>query len=230
MAGMVTNYFPLIFSVIIAFTYYYTNRLYIKNKPYYQKILSFAAGISITYVLLELFPTFTEVALEINKFLFVSILLGFIIHHLIEKEIYLHNKKHELMKLLSMQENIFSFIYHIILGIILVTLYKGDPVEGVLAFVPILTFTLASTLPMKPHPTRLKALFMSSSTIIGVLVALLWTSMPLWLEFFLIGLATGVLLYTIIRHQIPFGSEGRIGYFTLGFTFYALFIMMTWYI
>lgn len=227
---MVIEYLPLIFSLVIAFTYYYTNQLDIKNKPYYQKILSFSAGISITYVLLELFPTFTEVALNITKFLFVTILFGFIIHHLIEKEIYLHNRKHELMKLLSMEENIFSFIYHIILGIILVTLYRGNPVDGVLAFIPILTFTLASTLPMASHPTRKKALFMSSSTVIGTVLALLWKTIPIELEFSLIGLATGVLLYTVIRHHIPFGRKGRIGYFTLGFTLYALFIIMTWYV
>jgi len=227
---MVTEYLPLIFSFIIASTYYYANGIKIKNKPYYQKILSFTSGVSITYVLLELFPAFTEVALNITKFLFVTILLGFIIHHIIEKEIYKHNRNHELMKLLSLEENVFSFIYHIILGIILVTLYKGDPVDGVLAFIPILTFTLASTLPMASHLTKKKALFMSSSTIIGSSLALLWRTIPIELEFSLIGLATGVLLYTVIRHQIPFGRGGRIGYFTMGFTIYALFIIITWYI
>lgn len=221
---------PLIFAIVIAVTYYYTNRFKIKHRVYSQKILSFAAGVSITYVLLELFPAFTEVALSISKLLFVSILLGFIAHHLIEKEIYKHNRDHELIKLLTLEENIFSFVYHIILGIVLVTFAKESTIEGVLAFVPILTFTLVSTLPMAPHPTKIKTLFMSSSTIIGALLALLWEKIPLWLEFSLIGLATGVLLYTVIRHHIPFGRKGRIGYFTLGFVLYSLFIIMTWYV
>ena len=104
---MIETYFPLLFAVIVALTHYFTNILNIKHKPYYQNILSFASGISITYVLLELFPTFTEIAQSISKFMFITILIGFIIHHLIEKRIYQHNHRAELVKLLSLEDNIF---------------------------------------------------------------------------------------------------------------------------
>jgi len=227
---MIKSYLPFIFAVIIGITYYITNRLDIKQKKYYHIIISFAAGVSITYILLELFPNFTEVALSISKLLFLSILLGFIIHHIIEKEIYKHSRDHELIKFLSLEENVFSFVYHVILGIILVVFVKESMLEGILAFIPILTFTLVSTLPMKPHNSKWQTAFMSGSTLFGVLIATLWEGMPLWLEFSLVGLATGVLLYTVIRHHIPFGNKGRIGYFTLGFIIYAFLITISWYI
>jgi hypothetical protein len=221
---------PLIFAIIIAITHYQTGIIKLKKKHYSYKILSFSAGISITYVLLELFPTFTEVALSISKLLFVSILLGFILHHLIEKEIYKHNRDHDLIKLLSLEENLFSFVYHVILGFVLFTLAKESAIEGILAFIPILTFTLVSTLPMAPNPNKSRTLLMSLSTVIGVFIAYFWKTIPLWFEYSLIGLATGVLLYTVIRHHIPFGRKGRIGYFTAGFVLYSLFIILTWYV
>ena len=99
-----------------------------------------------------------------------------------------------------------------------------------MALIPILTFTLVRTLPMQPHHSKLKADLMSSSTIIGVFIALIWKGIPLWFEFSLIGLAIGILLYTVIRHHIPFGRKGKTGYFTLGFVLYALLIIITWYI
>lgn len=224
---MINTSIPLIFALIIGITYYYTNGLDIKHKNYYHKIISFAAGVSITYVLLELIPVFAEATFSINKLLFISLLGGFIIHHLIEKEIYKHNRSHELIKLLSFEENLFSFTYHIILGVILVAFTRGHILEGILAFIPILTFTLVSTLPMAPHPTKTKAIFMASATFIGAVIAVLWV-MPLWLESALIGLAIGVLLYTVIRHHIPFGRKGRVGYFTLGFVIYSCLIILTW--
>ncbi|PIN73270.1 hypothetical protein COV20_03500 [Candidatus Woesearchaeota archaeon CG10_big_fil_rev_8_21_14_0_10_45_16] len=223
-------YLPLVFGIVIAVTHYYANRVKVRRRHYSQKVISFAAGISITYVLLELFPTFTEVALSISKLLFISLLIGFITHHLIEKEIYKHNRSHQLVKLISIEENVFSFVYHVILGVVFVTLFQESLLEGIIAFIPILTFTLVSTLPMEPHHSKWKAALMASSTVLGVLFALLWKTIPVGFEFFLVGLATGVLLFTVIRHHIPFGRDGNIGYFTIGFITYALFIVMTWYI
>ena len=228
---MVAKIVPILFAVIVGIIYYISNRLDIKHKPYYHKILSFSAGVSITYLLLDLFPTFTEVAFMINKVLFVSVLIGFIIHHLIEKEIYIHNKNHDLIKKLTEEEHIFSFMYHIILGIVLVTFTEQSLVRGVLFLVPISTFVLVSTLPTKPHISLSKALLLSSATLLGVLfAAFVWIQRPLWLEFSLVGLAIGVLLFTVIRHHIPFGRKGRIGYFTVGFLLYSVLIISSWYI
>lgn len=222
---------PLIFAILVGVTYFLSNKFDLKHRKYYQKTMSFSAGVSITYVLLELFPTFTEGAFSINKLIFLSVALGFISHHLIEKYIYQHNKDHELIKRLSFEENVFSFIYHIVLGIVLVTFTQESLIKGALFFIPIVSYTFVSTLPTNPHASRKKATLLSSATLIGVfLTSFFWTARQPWLEFSLIGLALGVLLFTVIRHHIPFGKTGKISYFTFGFVLYSALIIISWYI
>ena len=222
---------PILFAVIAGVTYYFSNKFDVKHKPYYYKFLSFSAGVSITYVLLELFPTFTEGALAINKLLFVSVAIGFIVHHIIEKYIYQHNRRHELVKNLSFEENVFSFAYHIILGIVLVTFIQQDIIRGLLFFLPVVSFTFVSTLPTDPHSSFKKAILLSSPTLIGVLLAMFGFIEGIkWLEYCLIGIALGVLLFTVIRHHIPFGRRGKIWYFTLGFMIYSVMIVGSWYV
>ncbi len=228
---VIEQYLPLILAAIISITYYYSNKYNIKHKEWNKRIISFSAGVSITYVLLELFPTFTEGALILNRLLFLALPIGFIAHHIIEKEIYKHNKSHDLIKMLSLEEQIFSFVYHIIIGIVLVTFVKADILSGVLFLIPMVSYTFLSNLPTEKHSSRIKAVLFSGSTIIGVVIGVLMNKVvPIWIDFMLMGLVTGVLLYTIIRHHIPFGAKGRLGYFTLSFVLYSMIIVASWYI
>ena len=226
-----TIYLPLIFALGIGLVEYWSKRVDLRHKSYIQKLVSFSAGVSITYALLELFPLFTEAAFAINKLLFLSVLFGFTIHHFIEKEIYQHNKRFHLIKTISLEENIFYYVYHLILGIVLVTFTKQSLVVGTLFFFSILSYTIVGNLPSFPHKSSKKALLLSSSTLIGTLFAtLVWVNRAPWIEFALIGLATGVLLFTVTRHHIPFGRKGSVGYFALGFIFYSVLIISSWYI
>jgi hypothetical protein len=228
---MFLKYLPLLFASIAALAQYLSGRADVRKKVYGHKIISFSAGMSITYIILEFFPFFTANALSINKLLFISVLSGFSIHHLIEKEIYQHSKDHDLLKKLSLEENVFSYVYHFILGILLVTFTLRDPQRGFLYFVLVLSFTSVSNLSTKNHQTNKRAIFFSSSTIIGTLFAtFIWTIRPLWLETLLSGFVLGVLLFTVTRHHIPFGAKGKVGYYSLGFIFYSLLIIGSWYI
>ena len=228
---MIENILPFVFAVFAGLTYFFSNKFDIKHKKYYYKILSFSAGVSITYVLLELFPTFTEGAIDINKLLFISVAAGFISHHLVEKYIYQHNSRHELVKNLTFEENVFSFVYHIILGIVIVTFTKQSILRGTLFFLPLVSYTFVSTLPTNPHSSIKKSVLLSASTLIGVLLAVfVWTTRQLWIEFSLIGIALGVMLFTVIRHHIPFGRRGKIWYFSLGFIIYSMLIIGSWFV
>lgn len=217
----------VIFGIVVAISYYFGNKLKIKRK-HVNSLLSFSAGVSITYVLLELFPRFTALAYLINRYLFVTVLIGFIIHHLIEKEIYQHNHRNELVKTLTIEEHVFSFIYHVILGILLAFITFEDIFGGFLFLIPILTFSFVKDLPAKPLPPGIKRIFLASSTLFGIIIGLIWKSIPLWIISVLMGTVTGILLFTIIRHHIPFGRKGRIGYFSLGFLVYSTIILISW--
>ena len=229
---MVFNWLlPVIFALLTGVIYYFSNRFDVKHKPYHYKFMSFSAGVSITYVLLELFPTFTDSVSGQSQFLFLSVPIGFIFHHLIEKYIYQHNNKHELIKSLTFEENIFSFVYHIILGVLLVLFTRENIVRGILFFVPVVSYTFVSTLPTNPHVSKKKTILLAASTLIGVLFSIFFfSSPPQWASSVLIGLTLGVLLFTVIRHHIPFGGKGHISFFTLGFLIYSVFIVGSWYL
>jgi hypothetical protein len=222
---------PLILAVVIGIIEFISRRLDLKYKEYYKKIVSFTAGVSITYLLLELLPFFTENALAINKFLFISVLIGFVIHHVIEKEIYQHNSRHELIKKLTIEEHVFYFFYHLILGIVLVKIISDNLAEGLFYFVSILAYTLASNLPTKPHHSKKRMALLSTSTLIGSIIGISTLKfLPPWIEFSLIGFVAGVLLFTVTRHHIPHGRFGSVSYFTMGFMLYAFLIIGKWFL
>ncbi len=222
-------FIPIFLAVIVGIVEYFSKRINVSGKRYSSKILSFSAGVSITYLLLELLPEFMEASFGINKYLFLALPLGFISHHLIEKEIYKHNYKHDLVKMLTLEEHLFYFFYHVILGTVIVTFSLESTTKVLLLFFTILSFTAVSNLPSLKHRSVQRALFLSTSTLIGVLLALsIWKFIPQWIHFSLVGFAAGILLFTVTRHHIPFGRKGRIGYFSIGFILYSLIIMASW--
>ncbi len=222
---------PLVFAVAISVTEYLSKSLNLKKRPYFPKLLSFSAGVSATYLLLELLPLFAENAFRINKLLFIALLVGFIGHHIAEKSIYQHNRRHELVKMLSLEENIFYYIYHVILGILLVLFLSQNVLEGIFFGVSILAFTVVSNLPAVPHNSERRMIFLSSSTFVGALLGIaIGSFVPMWLEFLFVGLVAGVLLFTVTRHHIPYGRKGNIEFFIFGFLLYAVLIILKWFL
>ena len=224
-------FIPIMFSVVVSVVYFLSNKFKIRKKDSKLRIVSFSAGVSITYLLLEFFPRFTEGALQIHRLLFLAVLFGFTIHHIIEKEIYMHHSRHGLVKMLSLEENVFSYLYHIVVGGVFVYLTRQSVIEGFLYFVTILSYTFVSTLPTKPHESRFKSLILSSSTVVGaVVMTFLFPFVAEWMHMLLMGIAIGVLIFTVTRHHIPFGRDGRADYFTLGLILYAGLIMASWFV
>jgi len=222
---------PIMFSVVVSVVYYLSNKFKIKKKDSKLRIISFSAGVSITYLLLEFFPRFTEGALGVHRLLFLSVLFGFTVHHIIEKEIYMHHSRHGLVKMLSLEENVFSYVYHIVVGSVFVYLAKTSIVDGFLYFITILSYTFVSTLPTKPHSSWLRSIVLSSSTVVGAIVmTVVYDFVPEWTHLLLMGFAIGVLIFTVTRHHIPFGRDGRADYFTLGLILYAALIMASWFV
>lgn len=225
------RYLALFFAVGIMIIEYWSKRIDLRHKSYIEELTSFSAGISITYTLLGLLPLFAEAAFAINKLLFLALVFGFSIHHIVEKKIYQYNQKYRLLKVISIEENIFYYIYHFILGIVLVTFTQQEMTAGILLFISIIFYTLINNVLQEPYKNKLKALLLSTSTVIGAIFAsFIWTSRTPWLEYALIGIATGVLLFTVTRHHIPFGRQGDARYFAAGVVLYTLLIVLKWYI
>jgi hypothetical protein len=227
---MVIEYLPLVLALLLSVTYYWGCRIDIKHHmSKAARLKSFSAGVFITYILLELFPLFAERAQNHGKMIFAAVLVGFVLHHFIEGELYANSSRAKVGRRLVIEEESVSFLYYFVLGIILVSFVQENAREGVLFFIPLLLHVLINTLATDPHISKAKTAFFAASSFVGAVFAMFfWVDRPLWLESTLLGLAVGTLLYTIVRHQIPYGREEKVSYFLLGFVFYSLVLMISW--
>ena len=224
-------YLAVLLSVVIGIMQFWGNRLEIKNKERSYKIISFSAGVTITYIFLELLPMVTQVAVSFSNYLFLSVLLGFVIHLFTEREIYKHNHNHKLVRMINLEENIFYFMHHIIIGIVFASFMNKSLVHGLLFFLSIMIYSFVSNLPTAPHRPLAKAIFLASSTLCGSIIGIFLLEVIQiadWIQFAFIGITTGILFFTVTRHQIPFERRGKLRYFSLGAFIYTLLIMVSW--
>ncbi|MDP7324481.1 MAG: hypothetical protein QF632_06995 [Candidatus Woesearchaeota archaeon] len=218
----------IIFGILMAIAIYFSEKFTTKFSEHHVRMLSLSAGISITYIFLDLFPQFNASVIATDQRLFLSVLVGFVLLHLVEKHIYQHTSKDVRKRELALADSSISFIYHFIIGMLIVYLTNQSAVSGVLFFLPILFYSTLSTLPVDPTSDTTVRLILSSSTLLGILFATyLATDISPVVNFSLLGLVIGVLLYTTIRHGIPQGKAGKPVYFVLGVMFYALLIFLT---
>jgi len=76
-----------VLALILSVVDFFTEGLFSKPSQNKMKFISFAAGVSVSYLFLILLPDIYRGAMNYNKQLFLSILLGFAVFHLIEKYI-----------------------------------------------------------------------------------------------------------------------------------------------
>lgn len=217
----------IILGAVMGIVHYWSQEFYVKYEKKSVKLLSFSAGISITYLFLELFPQFTAGAAEQGRVLFLSILLGFVLFHIIEKYIFKHSPKGKLMKELALEDSAISFIYHFILGMVLVNLLNQGFVAGFLFFIPIVLYTAVSTLPVDITQSQIGKVIVALSTLLGVVVATyIYPALPVSVYLSLLGFVIGVLSFTTMRHSIPEGKKGEPAFFLLGILLYTLLIFL----
>jgi hypothetical protein len=92
-------------------------------------------------------------------------------------------------------------------------------------------FTAISTLPLNQHQSKKINFLVSLSTLCGVIISILFN--PYLNDTIItsfIGFVIGVLVFTVMRHSIPMGSEGKPLYFILGIIVYSPFIVLEWLI
>ncbi|MEE9323586.1 MAG: hypothetical protein V3U72_03500 [Candidatus Aenigmarchaeota archaeon] len=225
---------PVILGVILAVVHYFNERIQPRDLVIRHRLVSFVAGISITYIFLQLLPEVYKGIESLNHFLFMFILTGFACFHLIEKHIYQHESKILLHEELKVAHSSLFFFYHLVIGILLVGLVKINIVGGILFFIPILFHTAVSSASLGGIHISIRKRIMlkialSCSTLLGVLIAY-FVMVPSYLLHALLGFIVGSLLYIVIRDSIPKETEGKAIYFVLGVVVYALVIGFTWFV
>ena len=81
---------PVAMGIILAVAHYFNEKIHLEDPQKKKRLVSFVAGVSITYIFLLLLPEIYKGINLLSEFLFLFILSGFALFHLIEKHVYQH--------------------------------------------------------------------------------------------------------------------------------------------
>lgn len=219
------------FAVLLGFAHYFSESFCLKSKSFggASKVVSLFAGISVTYILLDLFPSFSEQVLPLNKLLFLSLLSGVVIFHVVERVTYLYGPKDKIMRDIALEQSTTFFIYHVLVGIALVGFVKLGLYKATLFFIPIFLYSLIGSLITKPPKDKSWRLFLASGAFIGVVIATaFYPNINPFVQLSLLGFVIGSLFYIVLRHSIPSTNESQPFYFLAGSIIYSALIIFGW--
>jgi len=218
--------FALACGVVLAVIHLASERLHPRHGRMRWRIISFAAGISIAYLFLHLLPETYEAADHIRGWVFVFLLAGFAVFHLIEKYIYQHAERERLVRDLKEIHSVSFFVYHFVVGVALAGKFEEGMLEGLLFLVPVAFHAGLSTASLSGihgdirERTSVRVL-LSLSTLLGVVFAA-FVRIPPALELSLVSFVAGVLLYIIVREFLPQKEKGEPAYFVFGLLVFAV--------
>ncbi len=226
------NLLALIFTIILSMAHFYGESIHLHKKSY--RIISFGAGVMLSYLILVLFPKLFQGIGLLNNTLFLFILMGFSLLHLVEKYIYQHASKNKKLRELKEVHTISFFIYHFIVGIIVLEVTSKSSLDGFILFIPLLFHTTIGTISLKEikHSSIEKGflrVILSSSPVLGLLIASFFY-IPQLINYSFLALVSGILLYIITREVIPKENKGDPIDFLLGISMYTILIVITWII
>ena len=218
------------FGVMLALAHFNNADIYLICKNYKSQVVSFIAGVSIAYLFLYFLPELTAGVKYLDKLLFTLMLIGFSVFHLLEKYFYQHAKKEKLLKDLREIHSVLFFIYHTLLGVVLVRVFEVGPRQGLLFFIPAFFHTAMSSVSLNEVHKSLKENFLtklvlSVTPLIGVWIGLTFTIKETFF-YGTLGFMGGALLYVVIRETLPKEEKGKPLWFVLGLLFYAVLLMI----
>jgi zinc transporter ZupT len=195
------------------------------TKPY--RIISFAAGISIAYLFLDLLPHVYEAASILKNGVFIFLLLGFATVHLVEKYIYQHADVQKLTKELKAVHAVTFFLYYFMIGIVLKGKIQADILESVLFIIPVTLHAGLSTSSLSEIHGMIKEniiirVLLSSAPLFGILFARA-ILIPEVAENIMVSLIAGILLYVMVKEFLPEKKKGQPAFFIVGLILFTVF-------
>ncbi len=199
-----------------------------KRGPFKERLVSFAAGLSVSYLFLHLFPQVYTVVDDVPRLIFLSMLIGFVAYHAIEKLIYKYIRRDDVINDIELEHSMTLFFYHFVIGIVFLTLMRESRWDGILFLVPVSLQVIINALP-HAHRFRRKWIkaFFSAAPLLGVLVALV-VPIPLVIYALLLGLVAGILLFVEAREVVPRRRAESIVWFLIGVVAYGFLIGVSW--
>ena len=221
------------FALILWLTHYYSKSFCLKCKLWggIPRVISLFGGIAVTYLLLDLLPAFSEQVLAINKLLFLSLLTGFVLFHIIEKVTYQLAPKNKIRTEIALEHSIALFIYHFLVGVAFISFLQEVLFKATLFFIPVVLYTAISAFITRHPKSKTVKLIYASPALIGVIFSgYLYPNINPILNLAFLGFVIGSLFYIVMRHSIPTGREGRPLYFLLGSLIYVVLILASWFL
>lgn len=221
---------PIILSLVLGFAHFWNEKLFFRRKTLETKARSFIAGISVAYIFLYFLPDLYGGVAYVDRWIFVFILLGFSLVHVLEKYFYQHERGEErLFRFKEVHYAIF-LLYYFLLSVILVNLLSLDLLRGLLFFIPILFYAAVSRVSFAEIHTHIREqkilrLMLSFAPLLGVLAASFILNQVL-LYNTLLAFVVGAFLYIAIMDFIPKESRGRPDYFLFGAGLYSFFVIL----
>lgn len=206
---------------------FFTEGLFFTATENKMKFISFSAGVSVSYIFLILLPEIYSGAISINRILFLAVLCGFGVFHLIEKYIRQNYAGPKLRREHHLMHSAISFLYFFVVGFILLKVTEVSNVQGLLFFIPVLLHIIIDSLPRrmtKKHHIRAAS---ASSAFLGSLVAR-FIDIGKTGNVILLGVIGGALLYSVIRESLPKEREGKPLFFLIGLLLFTIIILLLW--
>lgn len=218
----------IFFTIILFLISYFSEGLEIKNVESKRQAKSFAGGIAITYLFLELIPRSIPTDGEL---FFLFILLGFCAFHLLEEYLYEHADGKKLKRELKEEHAVLFAGYHVLVGMLLLYFLRQNILFGVLFFIPVALQALLSSAALRNvyEPLRTKGsvkIFLALMPLLGVIITLF---LPLTPRVFhmLTGVIAGSLIHLVVRDIIPKNRQGYPTFFALGVITMMGFLSLT---
>ena len=208
----------LIIATIMGLTDYFGHRISGLAGKNRDDILSLSSGLLIALLFLILLPSLPLT--DGSQLIFLFILIGFLCMHFVEKFIYkrVTNKK-KLLEDLKMAHIVGFGVDNFLVGFIIATLAKTDPIIALELSIPFFLQMLTSSISLDSIDVQLNDKFskilLSVLPIFGAIVGIL-LELDDFLTQSVLALMLGILFYMIIRDVIPSGKRGRPILFFIG--------------
>ena len=223
----------LVFSALVGISHYISNRFHLLKSKRRESIISFIAGISLTYLLLVLLPEFYERSLLSSKLILLFILAGFSFFHLVDKFIYQKVEHSRVRKDIRIAHGAGIAAYYFVVGAVLFSLFSINIKQGILFFIPVALYAIMSNIyAVGVRGIRSKEIFSLNliQSIMPLAGAATMKIFPISETIItaLIGIVAGMFILIIVKDVIPKDTKGKPADFVLGAVLYILVIIISW--
>ncbi len=210
----------LIAAVIMASFHLIGEKISEHIKRFHNELLSFGAGLMIGVFFLEILPHIITGEALLGELIFIALLSGFVIIHLIERFVYKRAfGEEEFARDVIRFEAAGLIAYSLLVGVIIVVFFDA---YGNLAYFLLIPFyvrnfgvAVYSDTVNEKIGNRTTRILQTSGPIIGVLIG--WLLIESETQLYLVFAVTmGFILYIIVRDMIPREREGKLIYFVAG--------------